>query len=174
MPIPAYMTISLVEEEELCEGACTTESIGIMAEEIVDEEMQNTIQVVGFEGLIHVPTNPNSGVPTGTRIHKGMKFTKVWDKTSPLLFQALCDGQQITNLELQFYRITDGEAENYYTITLNDAIITKIESYMPNCLDWRNEALTQLEDVWINYKAITVSHEVAGVEGADEWGGEEE
>ena len=169
MPIPAYMTIELADQGEVSEGCCSDESVGTMAL----EAQEDTIQVQAFEQLVHVPIVPAWGKASGPRVHKGMKITKVFDKSSPLLYQALCKGEQIVELEIQWYRIdTAGEPEHYYTHTISNAVITKIEAYMPDCQDPANEMFTHMENVWINYKAIEVAHEISGTAGADEWGGE--
>ena len=136
---------------------------------------EDSIQVQAFEQTIHLPTVPANGKASGPRVHKGVKITKVFDKSSPLLYQALCQGEQIVNLEIQWYRINSaGEPEHYYTHTLSDAVITRIDAYMPDCQDPKNDPYTHMEDIWVSYKAIEVAHEVCGTAGMDAWGVEKE
>jgi type VI secretion system secreted protein Hcp len=170
MPIPAYMTIELKDQGEISEGCCSEDSIGTMA----IEAQEDAIQVQAYKQLVHLPTVPAYGKASGPRIHKGIVITKVFDKCSPLLYQAMCKGEQIENLEITWFRINSaGEPEHYYTHTLSDAVITRMEAYMPDCQNEDNEPFTHMEDVWINYKAIEATHEIAGTTGADEWGGGE-
>jgi hypothetical protein len=92
-----------------------------------------------------------------------MTITKVFDKSSPLLFTALTSGERLTKCTLKFYRTSaDGQQEHYFTIELEDAIIVDIKSYMPNCQDPAQAHFTHLEDVSFTYRKITWSHEVAG------------
>jgi type VI secretion system secreted protein Hcp len=170
VPIPAYMTIELADKGDISEGACSEDSIGTMAV----EAKEDTIQVQAFNQVIHLPVVPSQGKASGPRIHKGIKITKVFDKASPLLYQALCDGEQIAELNIEWYRINAaGEPEHYYSHTLRDAVITRIEAFMPDCQNPKNNMFTHMENIWVNYKAIEVAHEVCGTAGADEWGGAE-
>jgi len=170
MPIPAYMKIEFADSGEVSEGASSEDSVGTMSE----EPMEDTIQILAFEQVIHLPTVPFHGKPSGPRVHKGIKITKVFDQSSPMLYQALCNGEQITELEIEWYRIgAEGEPEHYYTHTISNAVITRIEAYMPDCQDPKNDMFTHMENIWINYKGIEVAHEISGTAGADEWGGAE-
>ncbi|MDV3443847.1 type VI secretion system tube protein Hcp, partial [Pseudomonas otitidis] len=40
---------------------------------------------------------PQSGQPTGQRVHKPLMITKVFDKSSPLIFNALTSGERTRN-----------------------------------------------------------------------------
>ncbi len=59
--------------------------------------------------------------------------------------------------------------EHYFTITLEDAIIVDITSYMPNCQDPSQECFTHLEDVSFTYRKITKTHEIASTSESDDW-----
>ena len=171
MPIPAHMTIEFADQGEVSEGALDEESAGTAS----NEAMVDTIQIQSFEQNIHLPTVPATGTASAPRVHKGIKITKLFDKTSPMLYNALCSGEQIAALNIEWFRIDgEGNAEHYFTHNYENAVITKIEAYMPDCQDPKNDPYTHMEDITINYKKITVTHEVSGAEGADEWGGEGE
>ncbi len=90
-----------------------------------------------------IPRDPQSGQPTGQRVHKPVVITKVFDKASPLLLAALTSGERLTKVEIQWYRTSAaGTQEHYYTTVLEDAIIVDIKDYMHNCQDPGNAHFT--------------------------------
>jgi len=61
---------------------------------------------------------------------------KFYDKSSPLLYQALCTGEHFKDVTLKWYRIAStGQEEHYFTTLLEDAILVAIRPFMPNALD---------------------------------------
>ncbi|CDI94901.1 secreted protein Hcp [Pseudomonas aeruginosa PA38182] len=122
--------------------------------------------VQGFNHEVIIPRDPQSGQPTGQRVHKPVVITKVFDKASPLLLAALTSGERLTKVEIQWYRTSAaGTQEHYYTTVLEDAIIVDIKDYMHNCQDPGNAHFTHLEDVHFTYRKITWTHEVSGTSG---------
>lgn len=167
MPTPGYLTIIGAKQGLITEGNFTKESVG----NIYQEGHEHQILVQSFEHRIMIPRDPQSGQPTGQRVHEPFKITKVIDKSSPLLFRALSSGELLTTVEFKLYRASEqGMMEqHYYTITLTDAVIVDITAYMPNYQDPQNQHLTHMEDVFFTYREITKTHEIAGTSGTDDW-----
>mgnify|MGYP001187674976 CR=1 FL=1 len=166
MPTPAYLTVEGVRQGNITQGTFTQESVG----NVYQEGHENEILVEAFSHTITIPRDPQSGQPTGQRVHKPLVITKVFDKCSPLLYTALTTGERLKKCELKFYRTSsDGKQEHYFTIALEDAIIVDINAYMPNCQDPSKAHFTHLEDVAFTYRKITWTHEVGGTEGSDDW-----
>lgn len=166
MPTPAYLELEGVTQGAITEGAFTEDSVG----NIYQEGHENEILVQAFDHTVSVPTDVQSGQPTGQRMHKPMTITKVFDKSSPLLYVALSTGERLTKCLLKFYRTsTSGTQEHYFTIELEDAIVTNIQAYMPNCQDPSQAHFTHLEKISFTYRQITWTHEVAGTSGSDDW-----
>ncbi|HEX6550993.1 MAG TPA: Hcp family type VI secretion system effector [Gammaproteobacteria bacterium] len=165
MPIPAYMKIEGVTQGNITEGANSEESVG----NIYQEDHADEVLVQAFEHDISIPRDPQSGQPTGTRVHHPMKVTKIFDKSSPLLYQALVTGERL-NVTIDWYRTsTEGTHEHYFTMALEDAVIVEMKAFMPNCQDPAMSHFTHLEDVSFTYRKITWTHNVAGTEGSDDW-----
>ncbi|MEJ2038977.1 MAG: Hcp family type VI secretion system effector, partial [Desulfosarcinaceae bacterium] len=163
---PAYLELEGVTQGAITEGAFTEDSVG----NIYQEGHENEILVQAFDHTVTVPTDVQSGQPTGQRMHKPMTITKVFDKSSPQLYVALSTGERLTKCLLKFYRTsTSGTQEHYFTIELADAIVTNINAYMPNCQDPSQAHFTHLENVSFTYRQITWNHEVAGTSGSDDW-----
>jgi type VI secretion system secreted protein Hcp len=166
MPTPAYLTVEGQTQGPITQGTFTEDSVGNIWQEAHEDE----ILVEAFNHTVQVPTDPQSGQPTGQRVHGPLTITKVFDKSSPLLFTALCAGEKLTKCLIKWYRTSaDGQQEHYYTIELEDAIITGINGYMPNCQDPAKAHFTHLEDVSFSYRKITWTHEIAGTSGDDDW-----
>ena len=166
MPIPCYLTLSGSNQGDMSKGATGADSVGTMSKSDHEDE----IQVQAFKMNMTVPKDPQSGQPTGRRIHTGVTLTKVLDKSSPMIMQALATGEQIEKATFKFFRTsTSGTQEHYYTIELEEGLITDVTTWFPNALQPENAPLGHMEDVSLSYKKITATHEVAGTSGADDW-----
>jgi len=165
MPIPAYMSVEGVTQGLITEGALTEDSVGNMYQ----EGHEDSFMVQAFEHNISIPRDSQSGQPSGTRIHMPLKVTKVFDKSSPLLYQALVTGESL-ELEIEWYRTSsEGTHEHYFTHLVEGAIVVDMKAMMPNCQDPAMAQFTHLEEVSFSYSTITWTHEIAGTEGNDDW-----
>ena len=166
MPTPAYMSIEGSSQGNITQDAFTEDSVG----NIWQEGHEDEVMVQAFKHNVMIPRDPQSGQPSGQRTHRPVTVTKIFDKSSPLLYNALCSGELLTNVEIKWYRTSaSGTQEHYFTIKLVDAVIVDIKGYMPNCQDPANASFTHLEDVSFSYRSITWNHEVAGTSGSDDW-----
>ncbi len=94
---------------------------------------EDTIVVVGYEHNIYRPYDPLSGFPTQERQHTPLTIVKYTDRTTPTLYEVLCEGELLTDIKLSFYR---RDAQNavvlYYEIILTNAHIVDIKASYPN------------------------------------------
>ncbi len=166
MPVPAYMTVEGEKQGNITEGNFTEPSVG----NIFQEGHEDEILVEAFKHTVLLPRDPQSGQPTGQRVHHPLTVTKVFDKSSPLLFRALTSGERLPKVALNFYRTSaTGNSEHYFSIELEDAIIVDITSYMPNCQDPAQAHFTHLEDVQMTYRKIIKTHMIANTSESDDW-----
>ena len=122
---PAYMSITGTKQGLITAGAFTEDSVG----NTYQEGHEDQVMVQGFNHEVIIPRDPQSGQPTGQRVHKPVVITKVFDKASPLLLAALTSGERLTKVEIQWYRTSAaGTQEHYYTTVLEDAIIVDIRT----------------------------------------------
>lgn len=164
MPTPAYMVIEGSTQGLITKDAFTRDSVG----KSFQVEHENEILVQAFEHQVIRPTDPQSGQPTGDRVHKPLMITKVFDRSSPLLFNALTTGESLT-CTLRWYRPTDKGVEHYFTIELVDAVIVDIQSRMPNCQDPDMAHFTHLEDIYFSYRKISWEHLISNTSASDDW-----
>ncbi len=120
---------------------------------------EDTIVVVGNEHRVYLPTDPQTGLPTGQRRHEPYTILKYIDKATVPFYQAMCQGEHMAQVEIKFYRINPvGQEEHYYTVKLTDAIITEIRTITPN-----------LESVSFVYNRIDWKWEPDNIEAYDTW-----
>jgi type VI secretion system secreted protein Hcp len=157
MPIPIHLSVE-GETQGKIDGSCTIQG------------RENTILVEGLEHNVSIPRDPQTGLPAGKRIHGPLTITKVIDKSSPKLFQALCSGEHLKEVKLEFYRISkQGKEEKYFTTKLQNAIVVSVRPWIPNVLQKENSDLQHMEDVSFTYEKIIWTWEPDGIETEDSW-----
>jgi len=157
MPMPCYMTLEGQNQGKI-EGSTKVKG------------HDGKILVQAVEHTIEIPKSPQTGLPTGKRVHGAMTLTKEIDKSSPKLFQALASGEQMKDVTLEFYRISPkGTEEKYYTVKLSNAILTNMQSWTPNCLSLENKQMGHMENLSFTYEKITWTYEPDGIEAEDSW-----
>jgi type VI secretion system secreted protein Hcp len=160
------MSIEGTNQGNITAGAFTEESVG----NVYVEGHEDEFMVQAFDHSVIIPRDPQSGQPTGQRVHQPLTITKTFDKCSPLLYNALTSGEKLTKCEIKWYRTSaTGTQEHYFTIALQDAIIVGMKARMPNCQDPGQAHFTHLEDVSFTYRQITWTHVAGGTEGSDDW-----
>ena len=157
MPMQAHMILEGTEQGKI-EGS-------------VDQKgREGTIYVEQFEHKIYMPSDTQSGMPTGNAVHQPLKIHKFFDKSSPKLYKALSRGERFKNVEIKWYRIKpDGKQEHYFTHKMEDAIIVSIKPYMKNRLDREKEDFKHMEEVSFTYRKMTWNFEPAGVGAEADW-----
>lgn len=158
MPIPFHMSLTGETQGNISAKACTIQG------------RENTILCQALNHELYIPRDPQTGLPTGKRVHQPLTITKAFDRSSPLLYEALTNGEVMREVKLEFYRIApSGKEEVYFTITLKNAIIVSIKAWVPNALDPSRESFTHMEDVSFTYRDITWEHNIDGTMGDDSW-----
>jgi type VI secretion system secreted protein Hcp len=116
------------------------------------------------------PRDAASGLPTGKRMHKPLTITKELDRSSPQLYSALVNNENITEWTLQFSRADRTGAEKpAYTIKLTSASIASIEFVMPNNRAPELAKLAEYEQVAFTYGKIEWTWVEGGVTAEDSW-----
>ncbi|ACH66110.1 Hcp family type VI secretion system effector [Aliivibrio fischeri] len=166
MPTPAYMSIKGETQGDITKDAYSADSVGnVWQEAHVDEFL-----VQELDHVLTVPRDPQSGQPTGQRVHRPVVVTKQQDRCSPLLFNALVSGEKLPECSINFYRTsTSGKQEHYYTIKLIDALLVDMQTRMAHCQDAAMADRVTEEVLKFTYRAIEVTHETCGTAGNDDW-----
>ncbi|MFM2484672.1 Hcp family type VI secretion system effector [Celerinatantimonas yamalensis] len=166
MPTPCYISIEGKTQGNITAGAFTADSVGNIYVEGHEDEML----VQEFHHKVTVPTDIQSGQPTGQRSHRPFRFSVSLNKAIPLLYNALASGEILPTVTLNWYRTSiEGKQERFFTTELTDAVIVDIDAYMPHCQEPNDQSYTQIIEVSMSYRKIDWNHNIAGTSGSDDW-----
>ena len=131
---------------------------------------EDMVEVIAFDHTVDVPTDVNTGQPTGARVHREFQILKTYDKASVLLFQYLCTNKLIPSAKLHWFHTTpEGKEEEYYTMTIENASVVKINPHMLNTDDDQYRKLRHQEWVSFRYQKITWTFKDGNIEFVDDW-----
>lgn len=135
------------------------------------EGREGSSDVYEIEHHIHQPVDLTTGEATGVRVHSPLRVVKVIDKASPGFHKALCTGQNLKEVVLDFFRIDSATREEvkYYTMTLQQARIVDIRPYMPMSFVAANESFRHMEQVSLVYEQIEWKWIPDSVIEMDQW-----
>ncbi len=108
-------------------------------------------------------------------MHKPLVITKELDKSSPLLYNALTNNENISEWELQFWtpqiKATTGTGQEvqHYSIKLINANIASITFRMPNNKHPDLMKFAEYEEVAFTYQKIIWTWNDGGVQAEDDW-----
>jgi len=157
MSMLAYLTLE-GKSQGAIQGDCTTEG------------REDTIEVYAIDHTIEIPTDPNTGLATGTVLHRPISITKAKDKASPLLLQAVSTGETMSKWEMSFWQINkEGKQEEFYKITLGSATVVSLRQYKHHQLDEAYAKYKDMEDICFTYESISVEHVTAGKAAEVNW-----
>jgi len=166
MPTPCYLSAQGKTQGNITADAFSADSVGNTYVEGHEDEV--LVQEVEHE--ITVPTDRQSGQPTGQRRHKPLTISVALNRSVPLFYNALVSGELLTDVSLKWYRTSiEGKLEHFFTTKLTDAIVVDINCEMPHCQQPENNSYTQLIEISFSYRKIAWDHEISGTSGSDDW-----
>lgn len=159
-----YLDLVGIKQGHISKDAFTEESVG----NIFQDGHTDQIFIYALAHTLNIPTDPQSGQPTGQRMHGPITFTKPIDRTTPLLAAALTSGERMERCQFQWFRTSaTGTQEHYFTTLLEDAVIVNITTISP---DTQAEGhVPAKESISLTYRKITWEHNISGTSGADDW-----
>jgi type VI secretion system secreted protein Hcp len=137
---------------------------------VTQKGRENKILVIAVQHEIVSPRDPQSGIPTGKRMHKPLVITKELDRSSPLLYSILCTNENIKDARLDFWTASPtGQEKQHYTVRLTNANICAITFKMANIRHARLQKLVEYEEVGFTYEKIEWTWNDGGITAADDW-----
>ena len=135
------------------------------------EGREDTCDVFEVEHHIHQPVDLTTGQATGVRVHSPVRVVKVIDKATPGFHKAMCEGANLSEAVLSFFRIdpTTRQESEYYRITLRQARIVDIQPYMPMSFVPANESYRHMEQVSFVYEEIEWNWIPDSIVEQDQW-----
>ncbi|HEY4930932.1 MAG TPA: Hcp family type VI secretion system effector [Terriglobales bacterium] len=162
MALMAYMTVKGQKQ-------------GILKGSVTQKGREGSIQVIAYHHNIVSPRDPQSGLPTGQRLHKPFTVLKVTDKATPPLYTALCTNENLTEVTINFWKpqikagTGTGSEVQYYTVKLTNANIASIAAMMPNVEDPAQQKFDMQEEVAFTYQKIEWTWTDGSILAMDDW-----
>lgn len=141
---------------------------------VIQKGREGKIMVIAANHELTTPRDIVAGLPTGRHTHKPFVITKQLDKSSPLLYTALVNNENLTVWELQFWTnaasgSSTGGEKQHYTVKLSNARIAGIRFVMPNNKITELAKLTEYEEVEFVYESIEWVWTDGGITASDKW-----
>lgn len=129
---------------------------------------EDSMEVLSYEHQVISPRDAATGLPTGKRQHGAVKITKEIDKATPLLYTALVSNENLSEVEIRFWRPDpSGKEVQYYTVQLTNASISSIRQWKANNKDPEGARLPDMEEIQITYEQISWTIEEGGITAQD-------
>jgi type VI secretion system secreted protein Hcp len=135
------------------------------------------ISLLEFSQEITSPRDPQSGLPTGQRLHKPLIITKEIDKTSPILYNVLCTNENLTEVTIKFWQPQlkavsgSGTEAQHYTIKLTNANLSSMDvSTREFSHDEKVSTAKVVERLSFTYQEIEWTWTDGGITAQDTWG----
>ena len=142
---------------------------------ITQKGREDSIGVIAVSHAVVSPRDPQSGLPTGQRMHKPLVITKELDKSTPILWNIICTNENITEAIFKFWTPQTkaaagaGAEVQHYTIKLTNANIASIEFHMANIKHPDLQRLVEYEDIAMTYQKIEWTWNDGGITAGDDW-----
>lgn len=135
------------------------------------EGREDTIDCFEIEHHLHQPVDETTGMATGVRVHSPLRVVATLDKATPGLHKAMCTGQNLSEVALEFYRIdpTSRAEARYYMITLRNVRVVDVRPYMPMSFVPANESYRHMVQYSFVYEEIEWNWEPDSVVEMDKW-----
>jgi type VI secretion system secreted protein Hcp len=137
---------------------------------VTQKGREDKILVIAVQHEIVCPRDPQSGIPTGKRMHKPLHVWKELDRSSPLLQAVLCTNENLVDVRLDFWTATPtGQEKQHYTVRLTNANICSIVFKQPNIRSPKLQRFTEYEEVSFTYQKIEWTWNEGGITAGDDW-----
>jgi type VI secretion system secreted protein Hcp len=157
MALNAYLTLTGAKQGDI-KGSVTQKG------------RENSIMIFAASHAIISPRDAASGLPSGKRMHKPFVVTKEVDVSTPLLYTALVNNEQITKWQLNFWRPSaTGAEDQYFTIKLTNASISSVDFHQANNKVPDLMKFAEYEEWSFCYQKIEWTWMKGGVTALDDW-----
>jgi type VI secretion system secreted protein Hcp len=139
---------------------------------------EGSILVHAYSSDIVSPRDPASGLPTGKREHEPIVIVKQVDQSTPLLWNALVNNENLTQWELRFWAPVTaaagsaagaGTEKQIYTVTLTNASIASIHEFMDDNQIPAQANLPLQQEITFTYQKITWTWTNPALTASDDW-----
>jgi type VI secretion system secreted protein Hcp len=129
----------------------------------------DSIECVYYEHSIATASSQSAvasekGTIAGRPQYKPITIRKRIDKSSPLLIQAIAQGQAVEGT-FKFFRPNptgDGTTEQFYTVEFKGGHVDSVKQYVPDTIDPKTASDPPMEEVTFSYSSVTFTYAGAG------------
>lgn len=119
---------------------------------------EDKIEVFQFNHCVEIPLGVDQSVGSGQATHRPMDVIKEVDRSTPKLYQALCQRERLEEVKLVWYRYNQaGKEDLYYAIKLQNARILRIQPWTPDLTAIDQEHIRFMEKISFGYEKIVWS-----------------
>ncbi|MGD9200001.1 MAG: type VI secretion system tube protein TssD [Chitinispirillia bacterium] len=131
---------------------------------------EGSMEVFAFGHEVRLPTDRDTGGITGTRKHEPFRIVKAYDKASPLIYKAVCEGMTLAKVRVDWFKIDEDGAETmYFQHVLEKVRVSSVKPFMYNVKDKQYERYVHMEEVSFRYEKINWIITEGGIEYSDSW-----
>ena len=157
MALAAYLTI-VAERQGPIRGSVTQKG------------REGKSLVIAVQHEIVCPRDPQSGIPTGRRMHKPFMITKELDRASPFLSSILCTNENIREARIDFWTASaTGQEKQHYSVLLTNANISAMTFKMANIRSPKLVRFAEYEEISFTYQKIEWIWQDGGITATDDW-----
>ncbi len=120
------------------------------------------IKVLQFDHDISIPVDTQKGELQGLRQHRPFTFVKPTGQSTPLLMNALTNGETLQEAVFYWYRQDSGNTNQFFTTTLTNAKLAGVEMF----------GSVPQESVSLLYDEITWTIIDGNISSSDSWSAE--
>ena len=142
---------------------------------VTQKGREKTVAVIAVSHSIISPRDPQSGLPTGQRMHKPYVITKELDKATPILYNILCTNENISSATFKFWTPQlkaasgVGSEVQHFTVKLTNANIASYDFRMANIRHADLVKFAEYEEVALTYQKIEWTWNDGGITAGDDW-----
>jgi len=156
-------------------GYAVGQKSGQVKGSVTQKGREDSIGIIAVSHTIQTPRDPQSGLPTGQRMHKPFVLTKELDKATPILYNILCTNENISSLIIKFWTpqlkaaTGVGSEVQHYTVKLTNANIASIDFRMANIKNPDIQKYAEYEEIALTYQQIDWTWNDGGITASDNW-----
>ena len=142
---------------------------------VTQKGREDSVAVIAVSHQIVSPRDPQSGLPTGQRMHRPYVITRELDKSTPIFYNVLCTNENLTEVIVKYWtpqiRATMGTGAEvqHFTVKLTNANIASIDFRMANIRHPDLVKFTEYEEIAMTYQKIEWTWNDGGITALDDW-----
>jgi len=132
---------------------------------VASMEREGTIECSSFHYGVTTTPNLKTGRVAAKKQHEPVRISKRVDKSTPLLFKALCNSEPVNKAKFMFFRPSPGGSgaeERFLTVLLENGYISSLGQVSEDAIMAGANAPPMMEEVAFVFRDITLTYEING------------